>query len=61
LASYFGRKTPRGKVEAPKSRVREIYLRGDPSRGATGQREDSEKPFTTSVKRTTKVRSLNSN
>lgn len=32
LASYFNRETPRGKVEAPKSRVREICLRGDPTR-----------------------------
>lgn len=60
LASYFNKETPRGKVEAPKSRVREICLRGDP-KGATGQQKDSEKPFTTSVGRTTKVRSLNSN
>lgn len=58
LASYFNKKTPRGKVEAPKSRVREICLRG---KGATGQQKYSEKPFTTSVERTTKVRSLNSN
>lgn len=62
LASYFNKETPQGKVEAPKSRgrVREICLRGDPE-GATGQRKDSEKPLTTSVKRTTKVRSLNYN
>lgn len=30
LASYFNKETPRGKVEAPKSRVREIC--GDPTR-----------------------------
>lgn len=58
--SYFNKETPQGKVEAPKSRVREICFRGDPE-GATGQQKDSEKPFTTSVGRTTKVRSLNSN
>lgn len=59
-APYFGGETPRGKVEVPKSRVIEICFLGD-SKGATGQREDSEKPFTTSVRGTTTVRSLNSN
>ena len=60
LASYFNKETPRGRVEAPKSRVREICLGGDP-KGATGQQRDSERPFTTSVGRTTRVRSLKSN